>query len=54
MYVTRISRYISRSVLSVVLRNRGRSCNVLTMDTGGLRYINYSITQLYYMNTIKI
>jgi len=28
MYVTRISRYIERSVLSVVSRNRGRSWNV--------------------------
>jgi hypothetical protein len=36
MYVTRISRYIERSVLSAVSRNRGKSWNVLPVDTGTL------------------
>ena len=34
VYVTRISRYIYRSVLSAVLRKRSRSWNVLPADTG--------------------
>jgi hypothetical protein len=41
MYVTRISRYIYvyRSVLSAVSRNRGRSLNVLPVDTGARLYM---------------
>jgi hypothetical protein len=34
MYVTRMSRYIQRSVLSAVSRNRGRSWTILRADTG--------------------
>ena len=34
MYVSRISRYIQHSVLCAVSRNRGRSWNVLPVDTG--------------------
>jgi hypothetical protein len=34
MYVTRISCYVWRSVLSAVSRNRGRFLNVLPVDTG--------------------
>jgi hypothetical protein len=41
MFVTRISRYIYRSVLSAVSRNRGRSWNVLPVDTGAHRYVNF-------------
>jgi len=38
-----ISRYIQRSVLSAVSRNRGRSWNVLSADTGVCLYsIQYS------------
>jgi hypothetical protein len=36
MYVTRISPYTKRSVLSTVSRNCGRSWNVLTVDKGAL------------------
>jgi hypothetical protein len=36
MYVTRMSRYIERSVLSAVSRNRDRSWNVLPMGRGAL------------------
>jgi hypothetical protein len=43
MFVTRISRYILRSVLSAVSRNRGRSYNVLPVDTGAQLY---SVLQL--------
>jgi hypothetical protein len=39
MYVTRISRYIQRSVLSEVSRNRRRSWNVLPLNTGALLYL---------------
>jgi len=39
MYVTRISRYIQRSVLSAVSRNRGRSWNILPADTGVRLYL---------------
>jgi len=41
MYITRISGYIAlyeRSVLSAVLRNHGRSWNVLPAETGGRLY----------------
>jgi hypothetical protein len=40
MYVTQISRYIQHSVLSAVSRNRGRSWNVLPVDTGAQLYLN--------------
>ena len=39
MYFTRISRYIQRSVFSVVSCNRSRSSNVLPMVTGSLLYM---------------
>jgi hypothetical protein len=38
MYVTRISCYIQRSVLSAVSRNRVMCLNVLPVDTGALLY----------------
>jgi hypothetical protein len=40
MYVTRISRYVQRLVLSVVSRTRGRSWNVLPVDTEALLYFS--------------
>jgi len=39
IYVTRVSRYIQRSVLSAVSSNSGRSCNVLPADIGALPYM---------------
>jgi hypothetical protein len=44
MYVTRISRYVQRSVLSVVSRNRGWSWNVLPVHTGVLLYSKIGTT----------
>jgi hypothetical protein len=38
MFVTRISLYIQRSVLSAVSRYRGRSWDVLPVDTGAHLY----------------
>jgi hypothetical protein len=46
MYVTRISRYIWRSVLSAVSRNRGRSWNVLPVCTAALLFYNTENTIL--------
>ena len=44
MYVTRISRYITLYIVlvSAVSRNRGRSWNVLPVDTGVSLYFKYS------------
>jgi hypothetical protein len=50
MYVTRISRYIYRSVLSVDSRNRGRSWNVLPVDTGALLYLLTGNYRMYLRN----
>jgi hypothetical protein len=36
MYVTRISRYIESSLLSLVSPNHRKSWNVLPVDTGAL------------------
>ena len=47
MYVTRISRYIQRSVLSSISRNRRRSWNVLPVDTG------VRLCMLMYASVIK-
>jgi hypothetical protein len=41
MYVTRLSRFIQRSILSTVSRNRSRSWNVLPVDTGAHLYYQY-------------
>jgi hypothetical protein len=46
MYVIRISRYIQRSVLSAVSRNRDRSWNVLPLNTGALLYLVIASTTL--------
>jgi hypothetical protein len=43
MYVTRISRYIYLSVISAILHNRGRSRNVLPVDTGALLYSYFQV-----------
>jgi hypothetical protein len=45
MFVTRISRYISRSVLSVVSHKLGRSWNVLPVNTGALLYFSWLIVK---------
>jgi len=42
MYVTRISCYIQRSVLSAVSRNHGRSWNILPTDTGVRLYLHFT------------
>jgi hypothetical protein len=42
MFVTRISRYVYRSVLSAVPTNRDRTWNVLPVDTGAQLYFNCS------------
>jgi hypothetical protein len=39
MFDTRIKPYIWRLVLSAVSRNRGRSWNVLLVDTGARLYL---------------
>jgi hypothetical protein len=41
MFVTRISRYIERSVLSAVSRNHGKSWNVLPVNTGAHVYFGF-------------
>jgi hypothetical protein len=54
MFVTRISRYIYRSVLSVVSRNRGRSWNVLPVDTGALLYYYCLLRETVKINEVLI
>jgi hypothetical protein len=51
MFVTRISRYIQRSVFCAVSRNRGRSWTVLPVNTGALLY-TYSDTELGQLSPI--
>jgi hypothetical protein len=54
MYVTRISRYIQRSVLSADSRNGGRSWNVLPVDTGALLYIQNIIINERFHFTLQL
>jgi hypothetical protein len=49
MHVTRISRYIQRSVLSAVSRNRGRSWNVLPAIRGHTYIKGLKLSPVYAM-----